>query len=473
MKRLLNIFFLLLISNTALTASTDLWKQLSNSFQLQDQSNQKEVKKQIQWLVSHPTYMDDFAKNSAPYIYYILEEIKRQGLPGELALLPMIESNYNPFAYSHAGAAGLWQLMPGTSSGLGLKQNWWIDGRRGIISSTFGALRYMSYLNRFFKGNWIFAIAAYDAGEGTVQRAIRKNISLNKPTTFWALPLPHETKAYLPRLLAMASLIKYPRYFGIQLPNKKYEPYFAKVLIKKQINLHEAAKIASIKHDELLKLNPGYNRWITLPHTKKSLKDFLLLPLSKVELFKENLSKLNKDAFIGWSRHQVQYGETLSLIAFKNHTTLNLIKKINNLKSDFLKLGTELIIPHAKNPSFKSLSEAKRELAINHSMQIGPYQTVIYVKKGDTLSALSQKYNVKESEIIYWNRLKRHKLFPMQKLSIWKNKKKNATNTYEVKYGDSLGMIAEKHHLSLKNLQLLNPKLKNLTIKVKDILIIR
>ena len=461
MKRLLTLI-LLLISSLSFSASNDLWAQLSSTFQLKDQSNQKEVKNQIKWLVSHPTYIDDFSKNSKPYIYYILEEIKKKGLPGELALLPMIESNYNPFAYSHAGAAGLWQLMPGTSSGLGLKQNWWIDGRRGIMSSTSGALRYMSYLGRFFKGNWIFAMAAYDAGEGTVQRAVRKNIRNNRSIDFWSLPLPKETKAYLPRILAMASVIKYPRYFGLKLPKQSYEPYFAKVVLDTQIN--------NIKYDELLKLNPSYNRWITLPRRKNANKDFLLLPISKVEIFKKNLSKMSKDKLVGWTRHYVEYGDSLSMIAFKNNSKLSVIKKLNNLKSDFLKVGAELIIPHSKSNLIKSLSETKRELAINHSMQVGPYLTTHIIQKGDTLDSVSLRYKVKPSEIIYWNRLKKQKLNPAEKLLIWKKKKSNKIKTYEVKYGDSLGKIAEKHHLSLKELKILNPQLSNFLIKPKQLL---
>ena len=243
MKRLLIVLLILLISNISHSYSNDLWRELSSNFKLKDQSSQADVKKQIRWLLAHPTYLDDFAKNSAPYIFYILEEIKKQGLPGELALLPMIESNYNPFAYSHAGAAGLWQLMPGTSSGLGIKQNWWYDGRRGIISSTYAALSYMRYLNRFFKGNWMLSIAAYDAGEGTVQRAVRKNYNTGNSTNFWFLPLPRETKAYLPRLLAMASIIKYPNYFGIKLPSQDYKAYFSKVKIEKmQLQTHQTIK---------------------------------------------------------------------------------------------------------------------------------------------------------------------------------------------------------------------------------------
>ena len=157
-----------------------VWTQMRIAFSLPHYTKQEQVKRQIEWIRKHPSYIHQLAKRSEPYIYYILKQVKKRHMPGEIALLPMIESAYNPFAHSHAGAAGLWQLMPGTGTGLGLRQDWWYDGRRGIHSSTNAALNYLDYLNQFFNQNWILAIAAYDSGEGTVQRAVNKNKQQNK-----------------------------------------------------------------------------------------------------------------------------------------------------------------------------------------------------------------------------------------------------------------------------------------------------
>lgn len=469
MKRILLSLLFIFISTLSFAAPANVWQALAQTFKLKDQSNQPEVKNQIKWLLNHPSYFHVFAQNSAPYIFHILEEIKKRKLPGELALMPMIESNYNPFAYSHVGAAGLWQLMPGTGSGLGIKQNWWYDGRRGIVTSTNAALNHLTYLSRFFSGNWVLAIAAYDAGEGTVQKAMRRNHSLPLSTNFWSLALPRETKAYLPRLMAMASLIKYPRYFGISLPQFSYGPYFSQVPINKQINIKQAAKLASISYDEILKLNPGYNRWTTSP-VKGS--DFLLLPTAKVDVFNKNINTLPESHFLKWTRYEVKRNDNLSTIALKNNARVKVIKELNHLNSDTLKIGMQLIIPKSPNPSAKTLSETKRDLAINHAKNNGPQQIIHVVKEGDSLSSISEQYHVTNAELIYWNRLKGPKLTMNQKIEIWKEQAKSKLKTYQVKAGDSLEKIAHKFQLSLKQLKMLNPKTVNDLIKPKQTLVV-
>lgn len=465
MKRILAFVIFFIFSHINHAATKDLWQQLASSFKLKDQSNQLEVKQQIRWLLLHPDYFQALAKNSKPYIYFILEEIKKQSLPGELALLPMIESNYNPFAYSHVGAAGLWQLMPGTGSGLGIKQNWWYDGRRGITSSTFAALDYMKYLGRFFKGNWTHAIAAYDSGEGTVQRAINKNNINHLPTDFWSLKLPRETQAYLPRLLAMVSIIKYPNYFGIKLPAQNYEPYFEEVPLTSQIDLSHAAKLANISYETLLKLNPGHNRWTTAPsHNHLSL----LLPRENVAIFLKNLEKTPKAELTSWERYQVQKGDNLSLIAQKKQASVALIQTINKLESSTIKLGQQLLIPLSKTLPTNSFSEVQRRLAINHAKIIGPHQVIHVIQAGDSLDKLSKQYFVRQSEIIFWNQLKSSQLDPGKKLLIWQ-KRSPTDKLYQVKSGDSLSSIAHKHQLSVKQLKMLNPQLNNkLLIKPKQ-----
>lgn len=186
--------------------NSDLWSVLQHQFTLNHYENNPAVKAQIEWFLKRKKYIYKLAENAQPYLYYILTQVDKRKLPAEMVLLPMIESAYDPFAFSSAGASGLWQMMPGTASGFGLKQNWWYDGRRDIVASTNAALDYLSYLQSFFNGNWLLAIAAYDSGEGTVLSATRKNIAKGEPTDFWSLNLPRETQAYIPKLLALAEI---------------------------------------------------------------------------------------------------------------------------------------------------------------------------------------------------------------------------------------------------------------------------
>lgn len=446
----------------------DVWQALRRSFQFKDLSKQPEVNAQIQFLKAHPAYFRAFAKNSKPYIFFILEYIKSQRLPGELALLPMIESNYNPFAYSRAGAAGLWQLMPGTGSGLGVKQDWWYDGRRGIINSTRAATDYLQYLNRFFGGNWILSVAAYDSGEGTVQRAIKQNIQAHKDTSFWSLPLPRETQAYLPRLLAMASIIKYPKYFGINLPYEPYEPHFQEIEVGSQIDLTHAAKLAHMKYGDLLKLNPGHNRWATAPNQPQTL----LLPLDRVTLFQANLTQVPENERITWARHEVLSGENLGLIAIKEKSSVHLIKEINHLKSDTIKIGQKLLIPASKKISPHNLTETKKRLAINQNQNIGPHSLIHIVQKNDSFKLLERKYRVKENQIRYWNQIKaQQNLNEGDKLIIWQ--KKTSPLVYVVRTGDSLSRIAHRFHISQKNLSRWNANVAKKTyLKVGQKLVV-
>ena len=443
----------------------DIWQALRSSFSLELYPQQKEVKKQIKWIQAHPTYIDYLAKHSTPYIYFILERVKKRQMPGELALLPMIESSYNPFAYSHAGAAGLWQLMPGTGTGLGVRQDWWYDGRRGIHSSTKAALNYLQYLNKFFSGNWTLAIAAYDSGEGTVQRAVRAKNHTNQTASFWSLNLPRETQNYIPRLLALALVIKYPKYYGITLPHVPNEAYFTKIEIDSQIDLTHAAKLAEITYAELIKLNPGHNRWATGPNRTHSL----VLPIDKVEIFKENLAKMPADKRVSWQRHLVKLGESLSTIAQKYRTSVKLIKSINKLSSNTIKINQQLLIPSTKKLSNKTVVETQRHQVINHAPKTGPKKIIHIVQPGDTLVSIEKKYYTKAAAIRFWNRLSGNQsLKPGQKLIIWQ--RRSNAKTYTVKAGDNLSTIAKRHHIDIKKIRQLNTTIHADIIKVNQVL---
>lgn len=263
-----------------------LWEDLIHHFSLNHQVNHPEVRKQLKWIEKHPDYIKTLTKQSQPYLFHVYDELKKRNLPGELALIPMIESEYDPFSSSNKGAAGIWQIMPQTARDLGLTRNHWVDGRKNFAPSTNAALNYLSHLHQFFNGNWILAVAAYNSGEGTVKKAMRRN----HESQFWSLRLPQETKHYIPRLLALAEVFQNPKRYHIQLPVLPQKPYLQEVEVSHHINLNKAAKLAKIPSRALYKLNPGFKDWSEKPsHSYK-----LLIPTEAVGTFNKGLADLSK-----------------------------------------------------------------------------------------------------------------------------------------------------------------------------------
>ena len=452
------MFFLALATSVPASAQVtpNSWDVLRQEFALNHEATQPQVQSQIRWIISHPSYLQKLAQ-SEPYMYHIITEIKKRHLPGEIALIPMIESAYDPFAYSGAGAAGLWQLMPGTGTDLGLKQDWWFDGRRSIRPATDAALNYLNYLHNFFQGNWILAFAAYDSGEGTMARIIKNSNQTLKNVNFWSLPVPNETKAYIPRLLALAEIIQNPQRYHVQLPGIPHTPYFEEVNIGSQIDLNHAAKLAGISYHELIKLNPGFNRWATAPYRPYKL----LIPTEHVETFNRNLANFPEDQRIIWTRHQVSAGDNLKIIAQKYHTTISLIKELNQLKSDAVKKGQYVLIPNTKNTVVatapKTLTTATQT---PHFTALKQYKTLHIVQKNETYAHLEKKYRLSVTQIRAWNHLKNNApLHPGQQLVIWQQG--HTTGTYTIKKGDTLSQIAHRFNTNTSTLTQLNPVLKN------------
>ncbi len=234
-------------------------------------------------------HLDEILQRGEPYLYYVVGEIEKRGMPTEIALLPIIESAYQPSAKSNRGATGIWQFIPSTGRNFGLKKDFWYDGRRDIIASTQAALNYFEKLNGYFDGDWLLTLAAYNCGEGAVMRAMKKNAAAGKPTDFWSLDLPRETEDYVPRLLGVAALVDHPEEFSVNLRHISNTPYLSSIALDKPINLKEAAKIADISHEEIKHLNPGFTNGVTDP---KGLHD-LLLPTDKVAGFNSKLAELS------------------------------------------------------------------------------------------------------------------------------------------------------------------------------------
>ena len=453
----------------------DLWQRIRNNFSIAPQDDHKRLMRQLQWYVKHPDYMVRVTERAIPYLHFIVEEIEKNNVPMEIALLPIVESAFKPFAYSHGRAAGIWQFIPSTGRRYGLKQNWWYDGRRDVYASTQSAIRLLSNLAKTFDGDWLLALAAYNSGEGTVKRAIRKNKARGKGTDFWSLKLPPETRAYVPKLIALKRIVADPDKYNIKLTSIDDTPYFKRVDIPTQIDLAKVAELAEVDIDEVYRLNPAFNRWATSP----TGPHYILLPKEKADAFSDKVSELPKKELIKWVRHRIRKGETIGTIANKYHTSISSIKKVNGMRGNFLREGHSLMIPVASKSmrSYKHTATQRRSKQQNIPRK-GIKVTHI-VRNGDTFWRIAQEHRVGVRQLAKWNGMApRDTLKPGQKLIIWSRTGKQVSHNdpenftpppqrkimqrvgYYVRKGDSLARIASKFRVSIKQLLSWNSKLK-------------
>lgn len=434
----------------------DLWQHIRQNLTLQV-PDEKRIWSQQRWYRKHPEYMERVNKRAAPFLKHIVEKIEESDIPMEMALLPIVESAFDPFAYSHGRAAGLWQFIPGTAKRFGIKQNWWFDGRRDAISSTNGAIKYLKYLNNMFDGDWLHAVAAYNSGEGRVMRAIKKNKKLGKPTDFWHLDLPRETRAYVPKLLALSDLLARSDELEFDWPTMKNEAVTQVVDIGSQIDLAMAADWAGLTVEQLHSLNPGFNQWATDPKGPHRL----LIPVDKVETFEIALGDKSERQRLNWVRHKIKSGESLLKISKKYHTSVDVIQQVNKLNGNVIRAGDHLMVPVAlKSLDYYSLSEEQRLIA-KQSQKRGAYQVEHIVKRGDTLWDISREFNVNHRNLAKWNGMApTDPLKPGKKLVIWLNKVTKVqdsksvvrTVTYTVRKGDSLARIANKFNVEIDDI---------------------
>jgi membrane-bound lytic murein transglycosylase D len=324
------------------TYQRSLWPQLSRQFELIQRYNQRtEVKNAVQWFLRQKTLLNQVLTNARPYLYYVYQQLKQQNLPGELALLPMIESGFNPMAYSNRTATGLWQMMPTTAVDLGSDISWWYDTRRDTIISTQYALQYLKQLHHHYK-DWLLAIAAYNVGQGRIQQAINYNKSVGKKTDFWSLPLPRETRNYIPRLLALAQIIAHARTYNVFLPKISNAPYFSIIPIQSQITLTQVARLTDVDESRIQQLNPGLRRWATPPGMNYNL----LVPSASAKKFESGIKKLAGKEKITWIYHEVRTGETLANIARNYHTTTQVLRKANGFaQREKVTNGQGILVP--------------------------------------------------------------------------------------------------------------------------------
>ena len=440
-----------------------IWPRVRAGFQLPSDIQHKTLEAELKWFAKHPEYIQRVLQRADPFLYYILEEAEKRNLPTELVLLPIVESAYLPFAYSHGRAAGLWQFIPSTGRLYGLKQNWWYDGRRDIYASTQAALNYLENMHKLFKGDWMLALASYNSGSGTVQRAVKRNKRLNLATDFWSLKLPKETRAYVPKLLALKEIIENPEKYDISLRCIQNAPGFKQVKTKAQLDLALAAELADIDLETLYNYNPAFNRWATDPDGPHAL----LLPVSAAEQFDTNYAALPEDKHLRWSRHKIKSGETLSHIALKYNTSVKHLRKVNNISGNNIRVGKHLLIPvSSKNKSSYALSSTQRLKSIQNKKR-GSGNTRInhIVQNGESFWEIAKKYHVNMHSLAKWNGMAiKDPLRKGQKLVVWSKGKKTTTARshnpnstvrpihYTVRNGDSLSRIASKYHVSVKDL---------------------
>jgi membrane-bound lytic murein transglycosylase D len=322
------------------TEAMDIWERMRAGFKLPPQVAAS-VQAHIDNFRSHPRHIENILQRGEPFLFHILNRVEELGLPTELALLPVIESAFDPFSDSPAGAAGIWQFMPMTAKHVGLRQDWWFDGRRDIIAATEAALDYLSELQQSFDGDWLKALGAYNAGRARVNKAILLNRSRGKPLDFWHLPLPQETRNYVPKLIALCAIISNPEAHNITLPGLANTPYFTAVDTGGQLDLQVAARLAGTSVEELQRLNPGLIRSATPPDSSHTL----LIPRTSEQRFREQLARLPADQRVLSVKYRVRWGDTLSTIAQNSRTTVTRLRQINQLGSTRIFAGKLLIVP--------------------------------------------------------------------------------------------------------------------------------
>lgn len=455
------------IGKEAAQPSSDLMDRVRSGFRLRIPDNRR-IESQISWYASHQEYLDRVQERAAPYLHFIVEETEKRNMPTELALLPIVESGFQPFAYSPGRAAGLWQFIPSTGKHYGLKQNWWYDGRRDVVAATRAALDYLNDLAGQFDGDWELALASYNAGAGTVQRAIKRNQKRGKGTDFWSLDLPRETMGYVPRLLAVAKVVAEPNAHGISLAPIPNQPHFEPVAIGSQLDLALAAEMADIPIEEIYRLNPGFNRWATAPDGPHRLS----IPVEKATRFRNAVAELAPEKRLRWQRYRIRRGDNLGSIARKHKTTVALLQQINNLNGYRIRAGRHLLIPVAAKglEQYTHTADARRQRTQNRDRS---GDRITYrVRSGDTLWEIARRHGVSHKALARWNGMSpRDTLRLNQKLVIWKQKTSRNNelaalnldtspplNTrsklrYRVRKGDSLSRIAQRFNVSVSDLR--------------------
>lgn len=395
----------------------DLWDRIRKGYAIPDLNNPL-VATQTTWYSSRPEYLQRISQRASRYLFHVVQELEKRKMPTEIALLPFIESAFNPQAFSSAKAAGMWQFIPSTGRDYNLKQNAFRDERRDVLASTNAALNYLQKLYGMF-GDWQLALAAYNWGEGSVSRAIAKAEAAGRPTDFNGLSafMPAETRNYYPKLQAVKNIIATPAQYGVKLPVVENQPYFVSIKKTRDIDVKLAAQLAELPMEEFRALNPQFNR----PVITGSPTTQILLPESNAEKFKENLSNWTK-ALSSWTAHKVTTArERIESIAAKFKTTPEIIREANSIPANMHpKAGSTVLVPKLASTPDKDISQDIADNAILSVEADEPPRKKISIKvsKRDTIDSIAKRYKVKVAEIRQWNDMKNDKLAPGQSLKL-------------------------------------------------------
>jgi len=394
-------------------------------------------------LYKNQSAVNRISKSGQRYLFHTLSRAQELDLPVELALLPFVESEFDPYAKSVDGATGIWQFMPATGKEWGLKSNWWYDGKKDVLASTEAALKFLSYLHQKFDEDWLLAMAAYNTGPTRVNRAIKKNKTQDKGIRFWDLDLPKETTAYVPKLLVLCELINNPKSFEVNLPSIANRPYFQRVKIPGQLDLMQAADLAGLKPETIYELNPGFNQWATDP----SGPHYLLLPIGVSDRFITQLESLDENDLVRWDRYKIRKGDSLSRIASRYKIEVAVLKEINGMNDDLIIAGKEIMVPRGSAWADKQ----------------SPREQLYIVLKGDTLWNISRKFKVSIEDLVLWNELNLEKPLQInQEIKIFSRyerirqdlpSRELRTMLYPVKSGDTISRIASKFEISPQKIQ--------------------
>lgn len=444
---------------------SDVWERIRRGYAMPVLQS-KLVDRWVDFYTKDPAYLRRMSERAGQYLYHIVEEIENRGMPTELALLPFVESAFQAEALSRAKAAGLWQFMPATGKAYDLAQNLWRDDRRDILESTRAALDYFEYLHGMF-GDWHLALAAYNWGEGSVQRAIQRAKRRKQPTDYLHLRMPRETANYVPKLEAVKRIISNPSRYGITLPDVGNEPFFVTITKPRDIDIETAAELAGMPLEEFRRLNPSYK----LPVIVASHNNVMLLPADKVDFFVDNLASWmdGGQPLSQWTTYRLQQGETLAQVAGRSGMTEDELRKVNGIPKGRRVLANSTLL--VRSTGTEDQQDIAAELA-NAKLQLSPTTTwrrVTYrVRNGDTLSGIARRWRITMKSIVTANRLRSDRLrvgqrlvltvpnVPRQAIASTQRSESSQHVIHRVRSGETLSTIASRYGVSIAQLKMTN-----------------
>ena len=435
----------------------NVWRRMVDNFGLPDCSEHEVSLTWAQWYADHPEYMARIHKRAQPWIHYIVEELERRDMPGEIALLPIVESAYDPFAYSSGQALGAWQVVAAPGEHYGLAHNWWYGGRRAVWASTVAAMDSLDFRAHKFEGDWLLALAGYNSGENRVYRQTRKNIKAGKPADFWNLKLPRETRGYVPKLLGLSCLFQNPEKYDFTFPETPNQPVVTAVDIGQQADLVLVSQMAEVPIDVLFTLNPGYSRWATAPDGPYRI----VLPIENAERLNAGLEKVDASALMRWDQVVVQSGDTLSHISSRHSVPVSVLRTANDLDGDMIRVGQKLRLPRDDQMQADPLyAQAAEELQKLQSGLTSTQRVSHKVRSGESLSVIARRYRVSVKDLQRWNNISDpRKLRAGKTITVYHSQAvpgsaaSSGATKHVVQRGDSLWSIARKYNVRVNDLK--------------------